>query len=352
MGRTFCIWALASLALMMLGARPVTAKDLERALIQGPELDHAQHAPSDEGSIEQAIRRAAMATGVDYGFLMAKAQIESGLDAQAKSRSSSAAGLFQFIEGTWLQSVAEHEVILEGQTGPIKTQSRSKLLQLRYDPVIAALMAGATTRDNAERLHEILGREATHTELYLAHFLGSGGAAKFLRAWQRNPSANATSLFPRAARANKAIFYSGNAPRTLNEVMLHFDAKLHQAKIDSGVSDGAVTPDEIQREFLVAKQNSRSITSPAFETVPARGSEPRTSINQHLTNSEQELVTGSLDALLRAETAETRFQAASSSGLPSNGAIGTDHSATPRAIALDTAETRAFETAFEAPTKA
>ena len=351
MGRTFFIWALASLALMMLGARPVAAKDLERALVHGPEFVHAQQTRSDEGSIEQAIRRAALVTGVDYGFLMAKAHIESGLDAQAKSRSSSAAGLFQFIEETWLQSVAEHEGILEGQTGPIKTQARSKLLQLRYDPVIAALMAGATTRDNAERLHEILGREATHTELYLAHFLGSGGAAKFLRAWQRNPSANATSLFPRAARANKAIFYSGNAPRTLNGVMLHFDAKLRQAKIDSGVSDGVVTPDEIQRAFLVAKQNSRSITSPAFETVSARGPVVRASINLHLTTSEQELA-GSMGAVFRAGTAETRSQAVSFIGQPSVDANGARHSATPLAIAVDTAGTLAFETAFKDPTKA
>ena len=58
--------------------------------------------------IEAAVRRAAEVTHVDFGFLMRTAKRESGYDAGAKAASSSAAGLFQFIEQTWLSTMKLH----------------------------------------------------------------------------------------------------------------------------------------------------------------------------------------------------------------------------------------------------
>src|SRR3546814_4025047 len=55
-----------------------------------------------------AIFRAAQATGVDFDYLLGQAKIESGLNPTAKARTSSATGLFQFIEQTWLGTVKEH----------------------------------------------------------------------------------------------------------------------------------------------------------------------------------------------------------------------------------------------------
>src|SRR5438128_1722412 len=70
-----------------------------------------------------------------------------------------------------------------------------------------ALMAGAFANANAKVLTDRLGRKPTDGELYMAHFLGASGAARFISAAEANPTAKAADLFPRAAQANSAIFY-------------------------------------------------------------------------------------------------------------------------------------------------
>src|SRR5947207_687356 len=60
------------------------------------------------GIVEAAIQRASQATGVDFGFLMKTAGRESGLDPHARSGASSAAGLFQFVDQTWLSTLKQH----------------------------------------------------------------------------------------------------------------------------------------------------------------------------------------------------------------------------------------------------
>ena len=71
-------------------------------------------------------------------------------------------------------------------------------------------------RDNKDALEGTLGRDATGTDLYMAHFLGLGGAKKFLTTMQANPDASAAALFPAAARANRNVFYAANGqPRSL-----------------------------------------------------------------------------------------------------------------------------------------
>src|SRR5947207_15383486 len=77
----------------------------------------------------------------------------------------------------------------------------------RKDPTANSLMAGAFANSNAKVLTDRLGRKPTDGELYMAHFLGASGAARFIRAADANPNANAASLFPRAAHANRSIFY-------------------------------------------------------------------------------------------------------------------------------------------------
>ncbi|MCX7676587.1 MAG: transglycosylase SLT domain-containing protein, partial [Alteraurantiacibacter sp.] len=57
---------------------------------------------------EAAIARAAQATGTDFSYLLAQARIESGLNPAARARTSSASGLFQFIDQTWLATLDRH----------------------------------------------------------------------------------------------------------------------------------------------------------------------------------------------------------------------------------------------------
>jgi hypothetical protein len=171
-------------------------------------------------TVAGAIQKAAQATGTGFSYLLATAKIESGLDPQVKAKTSSATGLFQFIEQTWLQTVkqsgaelgyGQHADAIErtssGKYVVRDPAKRAEILNLRKDPTANAAMAGALTRSNAGRLKAKLGRDATEGELYMAHFLGAGGATKLITSAANNPNGKAANLFPRAAAANRPIFY-------------------------------------------------------------------------------------------------------------------------------------------------
>jgi hypothetical protein len=183
-------------------------------------------------TVEGALRRAAEATGVDFGFLMNTAKRESGFNPAAKAGGSSAAGLFQFVEQTWLSTLKRHgvshgyaryaELITKGSDGrysvPGGPEARKAVMDLRYDAHAAAIMAGELTTDHANYLRGRVGREPSGGELYAAHFLGPEGSAKLIEAYQANPNASAPALFPDAAASNKSIFYAEGRARTVAQV--------------------------------------------------------------------------------------------------------------------------------------
>lgn len=182
--------------------------------------------------IEQALRQASAATGTDFDYLLRTAQRESGLRPQAKSNTSSATGLFQFIEQTWFATLkqAGHEFGLgdysdaitrsaKGRYNVADPDLRQEILALRRDPDTASLMAGVYTRQAGAALQDALGRAPRVGELYIAHFLGTDGATRFIEAAQDTPEARADTLFPRAARANRPIFYDRDGgARAMSEV--------------------------------------------------------------------------------------------------------------------------------------
>ena len=183
------------------------------------------------GVVEGAIQRASQATGVDFSFLMKTAHRESGLNPNAKSGSSSAAGLFQFVGQTWLSTLKAHgakhgyaryaDLIQKGPDGQYHvsgTEAHRAVMDLRLDPHAASMMAGELTADSAAYLKGRTGRSPTAGELYAAHFLGPQGSAKLIEAAQRQPGATAAHLFPDAAHANKAIFYPGGQAATVGQV--------------------------------------------------------------------------------------------------------------------------------------
>ncbi len=183
------------------------------------------------GVVESAIQRASQATGVDFSFLMKTAGRESGMNPGAKANSSSAAGLFQFVEQTWLSTLKQHgpkhgygryaDLISKGGDGRYHVASdeaRRAVMDLRLDPHAASLMAGELTSDAAAYLKGRTGRNPTSGELYAAHFLGPQGSAKLIEAVQQQPAASAAQLFPDAAHANKAIFYRDGRAATVGEV--------------------------------------------------------------------------------------------------------------------------------------
>jgi hypothetical protein len=190
--------------------------------------------------VGSAIERAAARTSVDFSYLFNQAKVESGLNPAAKARTSSATGLFQFIEQTWLDTVKKHGSShgLDWAAGAIRCGAdgrysvadpgmRQAILDLRKDPEAASAMAAEFARDNKSALEGKLGRPAESVDLYLAHFLGAGGASEFLRAHDADPDAPAADLMPKAARANRWVFFNRDgSPCSFAEIRNRFAAKI------------------------------------------------------------------------------------------------------------------------------
>jgi hypothetical protein len=221
-----------------------------------------------------AIRDAARQTGAGFEYLLNTAIRESNLNPNAKAKTSSATGLFQFIDQTWLGTMKQSGASLgygkyadaitrtpQGKLVVNDPAMRNEIFALRKDASANAKMAGAFANSNAKFLKERLGRTATDGELYMAHFLGASGAARFISAAEANPNGKAASLFPRAAAANSSIFYDrqGGA-KSLKQVYAGLVAK-HDVIGNSRVA--AAKPVAGTK----AVQQAKSVTETAAATV-------------------------------------------------------------------------------------
>jgi hypothetical protein len=182
--------------------------------------------------IAGAIKQAATTTGTSFQYLLTTAKMESDFNPKASASTSSAGGLFQFIDQTWLGTVKEAGALLGyGQYAAAITKSssgtysvsdptaRRAIMNLRNDPDASSAMAGVLTQSNSFKLTGMIGRRPTESELYMAHLMGVGGAARLINNAEDNPQASGARLFPNAAAANRSIFYdrSGRA-RSISEV--------------------------------------------------------------------------------------------------------------------------------------
>jgi len=239
--------------------------------------------------VRAAIARAAQRTGVDFQYLLAQAKLESSLDPSARAGTSSAAGLYQFTNGTWLRTLDEHGAshgldwaasAIDG--GRVDPAMRSQIMALRMDADASALMAAELANDNRTELTGILGREPDSAELYLAHFLGVGGAGQFLSALQQDPGQSAAAILPKAAAANRGIFYDGSgAPRSVGGVMELLRGKV-AAAMEGGAAPAwveygsaqfaAAAPEQIAggpiaRQFHAARQELAAAAGPARQSM-------------------------------------------------------------------------------------
>ncbi len=247
---------------------------------------------SIRGAVEAAIQRASKATGVDFTFLMGTAKRESGYNPGAKASTSSAAGLFQFVEQTWLSTLKRHgskygyaryaDLIQQGSDGRYRVagdEARKAVMNLRLDPHAASLMAGELTSDHAAYLKGRVGRTPTAGELYAAHFLGPKGSAKLIEAVQTSPGASAASLFPDAAAANRSIFYRGGRAATVSEVYANLTR--------TGGPGEAVSParDEGFIQYASARRIDRVQQQEALVDFILRGPQGMDEGGSRLTNS-------------------------------------------------------------------
>jgi Transglycosylase SLT domain len=197
--------------------------------------------PGATPTVVGSIRQAARATDIDFGLLMAQAQQESGFQADAKASGSSATGLFQFIDSTWLGLVRQfgdkygagalaQQITADGagRATVADPATRQKILDLRKDPRLSAALAAEYMRLNKGALEQALGRKAGNADLYMAHFLGAGGATSFLKAMTTAGNTLAADLLPEAAAANRAVFYDDRTgrPRSVAEIYQSFTSKI------------------------------------------------------------------------------------------------------------------------------
>ena len=221
------------------------------------------------GGVEAAIRRASNATGVDADFLVRTARRESAMNPSARARTSSAAGLFQFIEQTWLGTVKSHgakhgygqyaDLIYRGGDGRwrVEGSARNVVLDLRFDPQAASTMAAELTASNAAYLRGRSGHEPGAGDLYAAHFLGPAGAAQLMDAMDRRPGASAAALFPEAAAANRSIFYRDGRPATVAEVHANLQRSAGDGAPASAAGSAPAAPDLTERDRMLAARLDR-----------------------------------------------------------------------------------------------
>jgi hypothetical protein len=195
-------------------------------------LAEATNATSNRTDVLAALKQASAATGTDFNYLLDTATRESGLKCSAKAGTSSASGLFQFVEQTWLGLVKQHgaQYGLGSYAGQISPGSdgryhvdnatdRSAILSLRNNPQVASLMEGEFANQCRSNLQDALGRNVCNGELYAAHFLGTAQATKLIRMSQSQPDTNAAKAFPAEADSNHNVFYNRDgSAKTVREV--------------------------------------------------------------------------------------------------------------------------------------
>lgn len=189
-------------------------------------------APNEQLAVVSAIRRACVQTGSDFHYLLGTAMRESSLRPSAQSNTSSASGLFQFVEQTWYGLVKDYgakyglgsfaDAIHRNADGVFhvgNAADRHAILALRNNPQVSALMAGEYAQQSKCTLEEQLGRPVGDGELYAAHFLGAEGACRLIKMNGCEPSAAAADAFPQAAASNRSVFYCADgSPKTVREV--------------------------------------------------------------------------------------------------------------------------------------
>ena len=216
-------------------ARSAVATTAALCLVLAGVSGHAQTLPSEtDGNpnevlvfeqmrvprwLAETVVRAAQVTGVDPAYLMALADKESSL-LPDKARTSSAEGLFQFIESTWLEVLRRYGPkhgytaeagairLVRGRPVVSDDKDREQILRLRRDPYLSALMAGEMINTHRETLAGKVARDPSFSELYIAHFLGVNGASRFVALLSDTPDKSAPEAFPSAAKANRTLFYA------------------------------------------------------------------------------------------------------------------------------------------------
>jgi hypothetical protein len=228
-----------------------------------------------------AIKQAASATGASFEYLLATAKMESDFNPTAGASTSSARGLYQFIEQTWLATVKQAGGQLgygqyadaitrttSGDYAVVDPTMRRAIMKLRDDPSANSAMAAVLTQSNSFQLTGKIGRRPTDAELYMAHFLGIGGAARLITSAEDSPQASAVRMFPNAAAANRSIFHDrGGQPRSVSEVYSELATRYASAASSPTTRTALALYGEVPAAVAVASATPVTSLAPAAPVI-------------------------------------------------------------------------------------
>lgn len=158
-------------------------------------------------------------------------EVESANVATAQNPNSTATGLGQFVEQTWLRMMGRYRPDL------VAAMSTADLLALRNDPTLSREMVRQLARDNEAHLRDA-GHEITPGRLYLAHFLGAEGASRVLRA--DNGKTVPEVMGARVVSANGFL-----AGYTIADLKTWADRKMHGMGVPAHAPTPAPPPPEV-----------------------------------------------------------------------------------------------------------
>src|SRR4029079_15506809 len=209
---------------------------------------------------------------------------ESNLNPSAQASTSSAKGLYQFIDQTWLGTMKQDGAALglgryadaitrapDGHYEVADPAMRAAILRLRTDPQASAMLGGALTRNNAALVGGSIGRKTTNGELYIAHFLGADGAGKLINGAASRPQASAAAMFPNAAAANHNIFYDGHErARSVGEVCGQLTSLFDSARTVAFAQGGVAQPAAARVGDAPPLPPAVTVSAQPVSAVPAR----------------------------------------------------------------------------------
>lgn len=188
-------------------------------------------------------------------YLTKLAVVESGNNPNAKAKTSSASGAFQFLESTWKGLNDKYKL---GYT-----------LNDRFDPVKSKKVADLLTKENENALKPVLGRELNDGERYLGHFLGTQGSKELLSTYLKNPNEKVGNVVSGGAlKANKSIFLNKDgSQKTVRDVYNWASKKMNIKPI---YTDSKITYKEQPQETVTPTLNYFGISkeTPTFASVP------------------------------------------------------------------------------------
>jgi len=222
-------------------------KDMKRLKLAQSYINYMRAQGGDPGVIK-SLYRASIRTGVDFELLLLKASLESDMGRFTAAARSSARGVFQYIEPTWLILISRYgdKIGRPDYAQAIKIGSRtgipyfkgndkylrSEILALRHDADVSALIKAYQIIEETDVIrHYKGGKKVSTTDHYIAHMMGLNLAKDFYDLMNKNSILAVARLnkpqMREAAMLNKAFFYDKRRrPLTANLAYVQFQKRV------------------------------------------------------------------------------------------------------------------------------